>query len=234
SAPPDFNDWKNEPRYITKMENGVWTKPVSSPNIGKSWYLDIIGFQAEKKHYFSHRGKINGKGMEGLNIWQVEKTVDGWAEPDFLNNPINTEKIETYPSVTVDGTLYFFSSRDDGFGGGDIYRSRSINSKHTEVENLGNVINTNYNEIDPFIAPDESFLVFCSDKPEGFGGYDLYLSFKIKDGTWTKPVNMGQGFNSSAYDDRPKITPDRRYFFFTSTKREIWMCTGWMQESLTN
>ena len=65
----------------------------------------------------------------------------------------------------------------------DIFRSRSIDGKYSHIENLGELINTEYHEWDPFIAPDESYLIFCSMKPRGFGGDDLYITFQTEHGT---------------------------------------------------
>ena len=149
-------------------------------------------------------------------------TSTGWAEPIKLAPPVNSPDIDTYPSLTDDGTLYFFSDQEGGFGSHDIYRSPLIDGKHTTIENLGPVINTEHEELDPFIAPDESYLIFCSRTLEGFGGFDLYVTFQKGDGTWTKPVNMGEGINTSAYDWVPYVTPDGKYFFFNSTRSGSW------------
>ena len=77
------------------------------------------------------------------------------------------------------------------------------------------MVNTEYSEDDPFIASDESFLIFCSSRPGGYGSYDLYIAFRKKDGTWTKAKNMGPEINTSGEEARPSITPDGKYFFFT-------------------
>ncbi len=97
-----------------------------------------------------------------------------------------------------------------------------INGKHTTVENLGAPVNTKYDELDPFIASDESYLIFCSKTLDGYGGFDLYITFQKSDGRWTEPVNMGEGINSSAYDWVPYVTADGKYFFFNSTRSGSW------------
>jgi len=77
------------------------------------------------------------------------------------------------------------------------------------------MFNTKYSEDDPFIASDESFLIFCSMRPGGYGIFDLYISFQRMDGTCTKAKNMGPEINTSGEEARPSITPDGKYFFFT-------------------
>jgi hypothetical protein len=74
----------------------------------------------------------------------------------------------------------------------------------------------------PGIAPDESFLVFYSIRPGAPGGTetDLYLTLRQPDGTWTKPRNMGPKINSEYYEHGARISPDKKYMFFTRS-------TGW-------
>jgi hypothetical protein len=100
----------------------------------------------------------------------------------------------------------------------EIYRSRLVDGKYIEPENLGAPINTEFDEWDPYIAPDESYLVYCSMKPGGYGKDDLYISFKKEDDSWTHPINMGAEINSSGWENRPYVTLDGKFFFFTSTK----------------
>lgn len=101
----------------------------------------------------------------------VEKTATGqpaWGAPKHLDAPINTKAQEFYPSVTADGTLYFSSTREGGKGRGDIWRARLVDGRYSEPENLGEAINSQFSEGDPFIAPDESYLVFVSyGRPDG-------------------------------------------------------------------
>lgn len=221
-TPADLEEW-TPAVFRMELKDGKWTQPNASPYQGKPWYhyytTAPIGIQV----YFAWKESLGDRtSSSDLNIWRARKTAGGWTEPSKLPSPVNSMDLETYPQVTEDGTLYFFSSREGGFGGHDIYRSPSINGKHTTVENLGAPINTEFDELDPFIAPDESYLIFCSKALEGFGGFDLFVSFKKFDGTWTKPVNMGEGINTSAYDWVPHVTPDGKYFFFNSTRLGSW------------
>ena len=71
----------------------------------------------------------------------------------------------------------------------------------------------------PYIAPDESYFIFCSFRAGGFGSGDLYISFKQKDGSWGKVINMGDKINTPANERFPNVTPDGKYLFFNSTKK---------------
>jgi hypothetical protein len=79
-------------------------------------------------------------------------------------------------------------------------------------------INSAYDEHDPIVAPDESYLMFGSRRPGGFGRDDTYICFRRDDGTWTHPLNIGGKLNSVASDNRINMTTDGKYFFFNSSR----------------
>ena len=221
-TPADLEEWAPAV-YRMELKDGKWTRPNASPYQEKPWYHYYTEAQEGEQVYFAWKGSLGDKtASPDVNIWRVRKTAEGWTEPSLLPSPVNLSDIDTYPSVADDGTLYFFSHREDGFGGHDIYRSPQINGKHTTVENLGAPINTEHDELDPFIAPDESYLNYCSKTLDGYVEFDLYITFRKRDGTWTKPVNTGEGINTSAYDWVPQITRDGKYFFFNSTRTGNW------------
>ena len=207
--------------YMIEMKNGVWTHPEPAPFDSPYRDGDYTVAPDGRTMYFTSLRSLDGKDeeSESSNIWVTEIREGDWLAPRPLEYPVNTEYSDSYPSVTQDGTIYFFSRRPGGLGGSDIYMSRCIDGEYKEVENLGPVINTREDEWDPFIAADESFLIFCSTKAGGYGRDDLYVSFRRQDGSWTEPVNMGEHFNSSGLDNRPSITPDGKYFFFVSATR---------------
>jgi Tol biopolymer transport system component len=161
-----------------------------------------------------------GEPTRPSNLWVVEKTGAGWTVPQALGPPINTKNHESYPTVTRDGTLYFFARDRGGLGKADLFVSRWVDGKYTEVENLGATVNTEFNEYDPFVAPDESYLIFGSSRPGSLGEDDLYISFKKENGSWSRPVHMGQGINSPASENRPYVTADNKYLFFTSNREQ--------------
>ena len=153
-----------------------------------------------------------------FDIWMVTKTATGWSTATSLGPDVNTESQEYYPSVSKSGTLYFSSNREGGKGSVDIYRSRLVNGKYSKPENLGDEINSKYYDGDPYIAPDESFLIFVSyNRPDSLGDGDLYVSLN-QNGRWTTPKHLGAPVNSSALDFCPNMSPDGKYFFFTSER----------------
>ncbi len=74
---------------------------------------------------------------------------------------------------------------------------------------------------DPFISPNEDYLIFQSHRSGGFGQADLYISYKKEDGSWTNPRNLGPKINTSEFENAPSVTQDGKYLMFT--RREQWL-----------
>lgn len=205
---------------IMQQEDGVWSKPRLAPFSAGKYDWDFM-LAPDSKTVFVSSGRPLNDGAPSereYRIWVSERMNEGWSSPRLLPFPINTGQHDSYPSVTEDRTLYFFSNRKGGLGKGDIYRSRLINNQYSEIENLDEPINSEYHEVDPFIAPDESYLIFCSDRPGGYGRDDFYIVFRKEDKSWTDPINMGEKINSPYQEYIPSVTPDGKYFFFTTNK----------------
>jgi Tol biopolymer transport system component len=117
--------------------------------------------------------------------------------------------------VAADGTLYFGSGRPGGKGRTDLYRARFSNGAYQQPENLGTPINTEFQEYEPFTSPDQNFLIFMAARPGNQG--DLYISYN-RNGSWTEPKSLGEKINSPGTEYSPKMSPDGKYFFFSSTK----------------
>ncbi|MBS1111412.1 MAG: hypothetical protein H6Q88_3404, partial [Anaeromyxobacteraceae bacterium] len=149
------------------------------------------------------------------DIWVVSRTEVGWGEPTSLGAVVNSDRDDYYPTLTLDGTLYFSSNRAGSLGQNDVYRARRRDGRWTAPENLGAPVNTAGREYDPFIAADESYLIFASERPGGFGGADLYLSVHEPDGSWGEPRNLGPAINTAESEYTPMLSPDGKYLFFT-------------------
>ena len=150
----------------------------------------------------------------------MERAASGWAEPIPFDDVINREDV-LYPSMTRDGSLYFMNWHwpPDEERSTDIYVSRLIDGKYTEPERVSDKINSRFHDFDPFVAPDESYLIFSSIRPGDLGNGDLYISFRDKNGSWSEAIHMGPLINSTAGENRAFVTLDGKYFFFTSNKQ---------------
>ena len=171
-----------------------------------------------------HADKENGKPKKNWDIWVVERTDQGWSDPKNLGTKINTDYRESSPSVTADGTLYFKRS---GEGESNIYSSRFVDGRFEESKKLSDSINSKYSDDHPYIAPDDSYILFSSfRRSDGYGEADIYISFKNKDGSWSKAINLGDKINTRAHENCPLISPDGKYLFFNSyvksTYQDYW------------
>jgi hypothetical protein len=218
------SDWRLRPVYIMEMKkNNRWTKPRIAPFNKYSPYNFTVGPDDQTLYFTSLKSPDKAPYMllEQANIWAIKLEMDGWTEPVMMGRSINTAKYyENYPSVTKDGTVYYMSRREVGVGRTDVWRSRNLDGIYGEAENLGDAVNTEDSDIDPFVAPDENYLIVCQELAEGFGDFDLYIYFQNEDKSWSGPFNLGEEVNSEGFEARPYVTPDGKYLFFTSNREE--------------
>jgi len=96
-----------------------------------------------------------------------------------------------------------------------IYTMTYVDGHYQPPLELGDGINDGQLNWCPWVAPDESYLIWSSHREGEFGNGDLYISFKTPSGTWSKPVNMGHLINTSDQERFPSVSPDGKYLFFT-------------------
>lgn len=213
---PDFSTWTI---FVSYFRNGKWSDPEVAPFSGK--YMDADPFvtkDGREVYFISNRPVKEGEpAKEDEDIWKVVLTPQGWSEPIRLDAPINSDRDEYYPSIADNGTLYFGSARTGGKGSCDMYRSENINGRYMPAENLGDSVNTEDDEYEPFISADEKYLLFMATKPNGLKNADLYISYNIN-GAWSKAQKLPVPFNTAAIEFSPKVTRDGKYFFFSSTR----------------
>ncbi len=204
------------------MEGENWSQPKLLPFASRYGDIDVTMSPDGNKILFSSRRPIPGsdKPNEDYDFWMVKREGNTWGEPIYLGKGINSDSHDFYPMMTKSGTIYFSSQRE-GPGTNNIYRSEFVEGKYSKAVKLGEAINTEHREFDPYIAPDESILIFTSNRPGGFGLGDLYISFKDKTGNWTKARNMGNKINTPGSEYCSMISPDGKYLFFTSAGRDI-------------
>jgi Tol biopolymer transport system component len=220
-----------------RQENGIWTEPRVAPFSTSYSNVDMCVSHDGKKMFYGSNRPLSGQGdaESGYDIWVVDREGSSWGEPRNVDPGVNSGEHQIYPTVTMDGTLYFQSRREGNLGGSDVYRSRFVNGRYLEPENLGDAINTETNEGDVLVAPDESFLIVTArGRSDSLSKSDLYISFQRSDGTWTPAENMGETINSEETEYCPMLSPDGKYLFFTSTRTGngdiYWMDAGIIDE----
>ena len=170
-----------------------------------------------KRLYFISDRPGEGKTGTDMDLWFVERSGAAWGEPKPLGAPVNSEGNEWFPSIATSGTLYFGSDRPGGKGRTDIWCARLVDGKYAAPENLGDAVNSRADDFEACVAPDESFLVIMSNRQGGSGGGDLWLSER-KDGAWQPARAIGSGVNSPGTEIGPRLSPDGKYLFFSSSR----------------
>lgn len=222
------SDWSNSELYYTKLEDSVWRTPKKADFVnGVIW-----------DPFFSPDGSsLIYCDNNPTNIWKLEKDSNNWANPVLLDSPVNSSSYEWSPSLSMDGTIYYYSRRNE-----NIFWAKMENGSYTQTEEVESPINS-FSDKEPFIAADESFLLICStDRPGRFGQDDIFISYR-KNNRWTNPKNVGPQINSSEIEFSPNLTPDNKYLIFTrrvawqtNTPTDIyWVNTSFIEDlKLTN
>jgi Tol biopolymer transport system component len=215
-----FASWGGEPRariMVTQLGANGWTPPDTASFSGVYMDWDINVSPDGRRLYFSSQRPRPGEvePIQDADIWVVERLGEGWGEPRHLGSPLNTTNQEVHPTVSEKGTLFFFGGREGGPGGADIHMAPFVDGSFVPPVTLGSAINTEHNEMDPFIAPDESYLIFHSDRPGGSGRMNLYVSFREEDGSWSPAVRLGDEINKpGAVTYCGRVSQDGRFLFF--------------------
>jgi len=186
-------------------------------NINKNWEGEPYITPDGQRMYFTAIKPPKEKPWHA-DIYYVDKTASGWGTPKEF--PLNSSASEWHISSTRQGTVYFGSERDADRLKADLYYATLEDGTYKTAIKLPYPVNTEYNDCDPLIAPDESYLIFHSDRPGGYGEHDLYITFNKGNNNWTEPRNMGKSVNTGGWEMAPNLSPDGKYLFFT--RRKSW------------
>jgi Tol biopolymer transport system component len=200
---------------VTKKKNGIWTKPERLQIYGDTREFDAFITSDGKKLYYCSNKKVRATDtIQNADIWMMERKGDAWGKPTHLGNTVNSSKDDWFPTVSNNGLLVF--SPSNGREAQIVYSTLKDGVYQKPIP-FGEEINSpkSYN-YDPLIAPDESFLIFASRREGNLGGADLYISYKKEDGNWTQAKNMGDVINTKTTDYAASLSPDGKYFFYTS------------------
>jgi len=203
--------------YYSLLQKNSWTKPQVATFSGQYYDIDPFVSADGRTVYFAsnrptHQG---GQPKTDTDLWRVTRIGEGWGEPEHLRD-VNSPAEEYYPTLSDKGTLYFGSTRG-GRGGSDIFRSRWINEAYESPVNIGDSVNTANHEYEPFISPDESYLLFMATREGGLQTADLYVSYARGNG-WSRPARLPEPINSAYTEWSPKVTRDSKFLLFSSTR----------------
>ncbi len=202
--------------YVSyKDRQGNWQKPELLNINPPSGHIATVNVAADGQTLLIYRDD----GGDG-NLYESKLVGELWSDPVLIGSDVNTKAWETHAALTADGqTLYFVSDRKGGQGGRDLYRVvRLPNGEWSKAQNLGNTVNTPYDEDGVFIHPNGRTMYFSSKGHNSMGGFDIFTTELQDDGTWSKPENIGYPLNTVDDDVFFVTTADGKRGYFSSDK----------------
>jgi Tol biopolymer transport system component len=159
----------------------------------------------------------NGKRLRGHggNLWRVDREGDGWGTPWRLPDAVNRSDSTFATNIVSDGSVYFMQPLGEG-GNFRLYRSQYRRGTYQPPEPLS-FSDGSSNDVDPAVAPDESFLIFGSRRAPA-QDMDLFLVLRDGAGDWSEPVHLGAAVNAEGSDAEPRLGPDRCTLYFSSER----------------
>lgn len=206
--------------FTSTPENGKWTRAKNLPGAGINTALDeeVVGIRSDGEELIIYIDHIDKFG----DLYSSIKKGAVFGKLEKFGPTINSE-LEFSGSVSGnDDVLFFVRKSNQGFGEQDIYISKILpNGQWSTAQNLGESINTEYNEDFPFLAADGRTLYFASQGHNSMGGYDIFKSiWNIENNTWTKPVNLGYPLNTVDDERNFCILPDNSAAYLCANRKE--------------
>lgn len=210
----------------SKLVNGQWTAATIAPFSGV--WNDLEPTMAPDGSFLvfaSNRpasaggkpidGKFNGKIFPAMggNLWRVDRIANGWGEPQRLPDTVNADTGTFSPSIAADGSLYFMRP-DSATGHFHLYRSQYSNGAYQAAAPIG-IGDASTEDVDPAVAPDESFIVYSTNHPERKDHKRLVIAFR-KNGQWQAPIDLGDEVNEQGSNIEARLGPDHVTLYFST------------------
>ncbi|HLT07929.1 MAG TPA: OmpA family protein [Cyclobacteriaceae bacterium] len=211
-----LNNYEHEDIYVSYYEDEGWAEPVPIDSFLNTRYNEGTCTISADGNILIYTSCDAPDSFGSCDLYITYKVNGKWQKAANMGKTINSRFWDSQPSLSADGSMLFFSSnRRGGYGGNDIWYSRRMpDGNWSEVKNVGDVINTDKDEVSPFIYFNNEQLFFASDGHMGFGGKDLFMS-KIVNGEFTKPVNLGYPINDHQDQLALFITAQQDYAYYT-------------------
>ncbi|MHB8259302.1 MAG: hypothetical protein ACYDCN_03255 [Bacteroidia bacterium] len=218
--------------YITHKKDGVWQYGKNIGNTINTIQNDAaVSLSPDGHTLFTFRD--DGKHQGDLYVSYLEG--NDWSFPATLLGDVNKpDSWEGSCSISLDGkTLYFASDRKGGYGGRDLYKATKMDDgTWGNVKNMGDNINTKYDEDAPFIHPSGSLFIFSSNGEKSMGNYDIFKTrYQPSDSSWSMPENLGYPINSPDRDSYYVLSVSGEHGYYSSGKeggqglQDIYMIT---------
>ncbi|MEM9000409.1 MAG: hypothetical protein AAGB24_09095 [Bacteroidota bacterium] len=211
--------------YTMKFMDGRWSAPELAVFSANKEYLDVHPRMSSKGNqlYFGSRRPINDSvASSGLRQWYIEKHKTGWGQPMHLSEKLFEGEWIMCVSPAANGNLYFTSKeKEDKLEDEGIYYALNQEGRYHTIEKMGKQINGHGKWIaHPYIAPDESYLIYDAERTSKDENSDLYISF-TKDGAWTESYSLGSEVNTKLSEGAATVSPNGKYLFFSRGEEKI-------------
>ena len=156
----------------------------------------------------------NGEYFE--DIYESRHINGQWTTPKNMGEPINTGTHDACIALAPRGDeLFIYKDKKE-----DIYYSKKRGDGWSKPKSMGDNINTKYSELSISVTEDEKTVYFSSNRPGGYGGFDIYMSKMDKNGDWGPAINLGPMINTGTDEDSPFISVDGEALYFSSRGHE--------------
>lgn len=196
------------------------TRPMAdSVNAFQLQYFPVLTAD-ETQVVFTRRRSAAPDADEDLVV-STQESHGHWSSPKSISEKINTSENEGTCTISADGRTLIFTSCGGrrGFGNCDLFQSQKTGNEWSTPVNMGAAVNSAAWESQPSLSADGRVLYFVSDRKGGIGGRDLYVSYRLDDGKWTKGENLGKVINTVYDEISPFIHASNQVLFFSSNGR---------------
>jgi serine/threonine protein kinase/Tol biopolymer transport system component len=211
----------NQDLWMTSRDSqdAPWQEPinlgltVNSP--ADDWTPDV---SSDGLSLYFASNRAHGLGDYDIYVSTRPTTNDPWGDPVNLGPTVNSPKGDGCPSISADGlSLFFGSFRVGGHGDADLWVTTraTLGGEWNAPVNLGPLVNGPGSELDPDISSDGLMLLFSAYRPDGAGGFDIWMIQRTTlTGPWGRPVNLGPSINKQGHEAQPALASDNSTLYF--------------------
>jgi outer membrane protein OmpA-like peptidoglycan-associated protein len=198
---------------VTTMNDATNFEPKPLPGYINTKYNEYLPSLTADEKYLVYTKRF--QGQEDL-FFSIKDSTGLWSEGQPLE--FNTPDNEGAQTISADGKLIVFTAcnRKDGFGGCDLYFTERIQNEWTVPKNMGKPINSSAWESQPSLSANGTALYFASTRPGGFGGSDIWVSYRQNNRSWSTPIPLDSTINTTSDDQSPFIHADNKTLYFMS------------------
>ncbi|NSW46323.1 MAG: PD40 domain-containing protein [Bacteroidales bacterium] len=216
-------------KFFETIENAkkLTSKPINVTfiNLGKTLNSpqdDYIPFITEDENFMvftSARKYLSDYQQFIKGVYFSKKSNGIWSAATAASSKINSDENEEVVGISKDGNTLLvhvdrLSNPHDIF-----YSEKNKSGNYGELKDFGPNINSKSSEMGASLTITGDTLYFASNRPGGMGGFDIYMSVRRPDGTWSPATNLGEPINTADDENYPYITADGQYLYFSCNGR---------------